>query len=106
MEIKDSVINLLTACPYPCCENCEHFNLPWGTCSVPIILNKQKYRELTGEIEKLKKDIKEIENALYDEILGEPKDNSPIIYGLPEDYDTDPTIKVLQSTHFKWETVL
>ena len=93
-EYDDTKIIKLKDCDYPRCELCTEFED--GYCTVPVILNKQKYRELETEIEKMKNDIKELDKALYDEILGvkrEPK--TPLYetvtanggeYGLPDNY--------------------
>ena len=92
-EKIDDKIAKMSDCFYPACEYC--FAFKGGMCTIPITIDKQSYIELRAEIDKMKNDISELENALYDEILGQ-KTGAPkeiyerVAYGLPNDYGNDP----------------
>lgn len=92
-EKIDEKIDKISDCYYPDCELC--FAFKGNMCTVPIAIDKQSYIELRVEIEKMKNDITELENAFYDGILGQ-KTGAPkeiyerVAYGLPDDYGDDP----------------
>lgn len=91
-EKIDERIDKISDCYYPDCELC--FAFKGNMCAVPIVIDKQSYIELRVEIEKMKNDISELGNTLYDEILGQ-KHGAPkeiyerVAYGLPNDYDNE-----------------
>ena len=92
-EKIDEKIDKISDCCYPDCEYCLAFK--GNLCTIPITIDKQTYIELRNEIEIMKKDIAELGNTLYDEILGQKAGTPKEIYergayGLPNDYGNDP----------------
>lgn len=89
-EKIDDKIAKMSDCLYPACEYC--FAFKGNLCTIPITIDKQTYIELRAEIEKMKNDIAELGNTLYDEILGQKHGAPKEIYervpcGLPNGYD-------------------
>lgn len=59
-------------CIYPKCEECHEYVDEY--CTVPMVITKQIYHYFTDEIVRMDKDIAELKNLVYDEILGEGED--------------------------------
>ena len=83
---------IMTDCDYPNCERCDKYIE--HECTVPIVVSKQNFHELTLELAWLKKTLQEVENALYDEILGTKREPKDVLYeavdcscGIPEGYE-------------------
>lgn len=56
-------------CPYPNCELCYLYIGHY--CTVPMVVSKQIYRETMERIGKIEKTIIELENLVYDKLLGD-----------------------------------
>ena len=61
-----------TECKYPNCEECDDYIRHNGAnyCTVPMVLNKQTWRLTADLIADLRKEIDEVKEMVYDEILG------------------------------------
>ena len=61
-----------TECCYPKCEGCRDYVRYRGNnyCTVPMVLNKQTWRLTADLIADMKREIDEIREMVYDEILG------------------------------------
>ena len=59
-------------CRYPNCEECSEYIRYKGAnyCTVPMVLNKQTWRLTADLIADLRKEIDELKEMVYDEILG------------------------------------
>lgn len=61
-----------TECRYPNCEECDDYIRFKGAnyCTVPMVLNKQTWRLTADLIADMRKEIDEVKEMVYDEILG------------------------------------
>ena len=61
-----------TECRYPNCEECDDYIRFRGAnyCTVPMVLNKQTWRLTADLIADMRKEIDEVKEMVYDEILG------------------------------------
>lgn len=61
-----------TECRYPNCEECDDYIRFKGAnyCTVPMVLNKQTWRLTADLIADMRKEIDELKEMVYDEILG------------------------------------
>lgn len=59
----------MRACVYPKCEDCDKYHGHY--CTVPMVVSKQIYRETMERIGKIEKTIIELENLVYDKLLGD-----------------------------------
>lgn len=61
-----------TECKYPNCEECDDYIRFKGAnyCTVPMVLNKQTWRLTADLIADMRKEIDEVKEMVYDEILG------------------------------------
>ena len=58
-------------CPYPKCEDCDHYHGHY--CTVPMVISKQIYRLFEEKIASMEQRLDWIEKAVTDEILGDKK---------------------------------
>ena len=73
MENKDRMTAVpIKKCAYPRCLECPSYVVHEGErfCNVPMVISKQIYFDLRMEIARINNIIKDLENSLYDEILG------------------------------------
>lgn len=59
----------ISECIYPKCEECDKYHGHY--CTVPMVVSKQIYRETMERIGKIEKTIIELENLVYDKLLGD-----------------------------------
>ena len=59
----------ISECIYPKCEECDKYHGHF--CTVPMVVSKQIYRETMERIGKIEKTIIELENLVYDKLLGD-----------------------------------
>lgn len=59
----------ISECVYPKCEDCDKYHGHY--CTVPMVVSKQIYRETMERIGKIEKTIIELENLVYDKLLGD-----------------------------------
>lgn len=59
----------VSECVYPKCEDCDKYHGHY--CTVPMVVSKQIYRETMERIGKIEKTIIELENLVYDKLLGD-----------------------------------
>lgn len=59
----------VSECIYPKCEECDKYHGHY--CTVPMVVSKQIYRETMERIGKIEKTIIELENLVYDKLLGD-----------------------------------
>lgn len=58
----------VSECVYPKCEDCDKYHGHY--CTVPMVVSKQIYRETMERIGKIEKTLIELENLVYDKIMG------------------------------------
>ena len=58
----------ISECVYPKCEDCDKYHGHY--CTVPMVVSKQIYRETMERIGKIEKTLTELENLVYDKIMG------------------------------------
>lgn len=58
----------VSECVYPKCEDCDKYHGHY--CTVPMVVSKQIYRETMERIGKIEKTLTELENLVYDKIMG------------------------------------
>ena len=58
----------VSECVYPKCEECDKYHGHY--CTVPMVVSKQIYRETMERIGKIEKTLAELENLVYDKIMG------------------------------------
>lgn len=73
MEDKTKMTAIpMRKCIYPRCLECPSYVVHEGErfCTVPMVISKQIYFDLRMEINRINNILKDLENSLYDEILG------------------------------------
>lgn len=56
-------------CPYPKCEECDKYHALY--CTVPMVISKQMWQMTSERISALEKRLIELENLVYDRLLGD-----------------------------------
>ena len=59
----------MQSCGYPKCEECGMYDRHY--CTVPMVISKQNYIIIEDKITDLMKRVLDLENLVYDEILGD-----------------------------------
>ena len=77
-----------TECRYPNCEECDDYIRFRGAnyCTVPMVLNKQTWRLTADLIADMRKEIDEVKEMVYDEILGQKSEAETGNYSVDEGF--------------------
>ena len=67
-------------CGYPCCEECSDY--VGGYCTIPMVVTKQLYLLTADKLVSMGKRLTELENLVYDEILGIDGDANETLYAV------------------------